>query len=339
MAEQEHSNEKCGKCNKIVRNGIFCEGRCQKWYHCGCGGLSEGELCQLGSSDEEWRCEKCAKEFEEVLKRIEEAENDRKADEMVSEDWHKFEDGESDGPEQTVKSKKSGAERKAVREQAVRDVVENFRSQRGVFTGEEVEAAIKERYREARSEREVKDTNVSNSVRSMKEEVMTQLGARRCKDVFIVEQLLIEQPFQMVELLLHLMERVEVLERDVEHRDRRLEVLTRKVYQLENRTESQAQALSPVKIHETPRVQASTTENDVSNLTGKPIILKQQWKGWRSYRPMNGLAEKTRRKPVNRVAKRSNKNMQGQGRGTNPKNGGAQEKMKTQNQAAQGESP
>ena len=51
---------------------------------------------------------------------------------------------------------------------------------------------------------------------------------------------------------------------------------------------------------------------------------------------MNGLAEKTRRKPVNRVAKRSNKNMQGQGRGTSPKNGGAQEKMKTQNQAAQG---
>ena len=67
MAKQERSNEKYGECNKTVRNGIFCEGRCQKWYHCGCGGLSEGELCQLGSSDEEWRCEKCAKEFEEVL--------------------------------------------------------------------------------------------------------------------------------------------------------------------------------------------------------------------------------------------------------------------------------
>ena len=130
-----------------------------------------------------------------------------------------------------------------------------------------------------------------------------------------------------------------MLERDVEHRDKRLEVLTRKFYQLENRTENQAQALSQVKIHETPRMQASTTENDISNLIGKPIILKQQWKGWRLYRPMNGLAEKTRRKPVNRVAKRSNKNMQGQGRGTSPKNGGAQEKMKTQNQAAQGESP
>ena len=180
----------------------------------------------------------------------------------------------------------------------------------------------------------MKDTNVSNSVRSMKDEVMTQLGARKCKDIFIVEQLLIEQPSQMVELLLHLMKRVEVLERDVEHRDRRLEVLTREV-----RTENQAQALSPVKIHEALRVQASTTENDVSNLIGKPIILKQQWKGWRSYRPMNGLAEKTCRKPVNRVAKRSNKNMQGQGRGTNPKNRGAQEKIKTQNQAAQGESP
>ena len=60
-----------------VRNGTIAVVR---------GGLSEGELCQLGSSDEEWRCEKCAKEFEEILKRIEEAENDRRADEMVSED-------------------------------------------------------------------------------------------------------------------------------------------------------------------------------------------------------------------------------------------------------------
>ena len=58
------------------------------------------------------------------------------------------------------------------------------------------------------------------------------------------------------------------------------------------------------------------------------------------YRPMNGLAKKTRRKPVNRVAKRSNKNMQGQGRSTSPKNEGAKEKtsvMKTQNQAVQRE--
>ena len=79
-----------------------------------------------------WRCEKCVKEFE-VLKRIEEVESDQRADEMVSEDWRKFEDGESDGPERTVESKKGGAERKVVREQAVRDIIKNFRSQRGVF--------------------------------------------------------------------------------------------------------------------------------------------------------------------------------------------------------------
>ena len=156
----------------IRQRGIVSgKGRCQKLYHCGCGGLSEGELCQLGNLDEEWRCEKCAKEFEEDLKKIEEAGSDRRADEMVSEDRQKFSEGESDGPERTVESKKGGAERKAAREQAVRDIVENFRSQRGVFTWEEVEVAIKERYREARSEREVTDTNVSNSVRSMKEEV------------------------------------------------------------------------------------------------------------------------------------------------------------------------
>ena len=80
-------------------------------------------------------------------------ENDRRADEMVSEDRHKIEEGESDGPERRVESKKGGAERKAVREQAVRDAVENFRSQRGMFTGEEVEVAIKERYREAAREK------------------------------------------------------------------------------------------------------------------------------------------------------------------------------------------
>ena len=108
---------------------MLCEGRCQKRHNCGCGGLSEGELCQLGSSDEEWRCEKCAKEFEEILKRIQEAENDQRADEMVSEDRYKFEEGKSDSPERTVESKKGGAERNAAREQAVRDVVENFRSQ------------------------------------------------------------------------------------------------------------------------------------------------------------------------------------------------------------------
>ena len=293
----------------------------------------------------EWRCEKCAKEFEEDLKRIEEACSDRRADEMVSEDRQKFSEGESDGPERTVESKKGGAERKAAREQAVRDVVENFRSQRGVFTGEEVEAAIKERYREARSEREVTDTNVSNSVRSMKEEVMTQLGARKCKDVFIVEQSLIEQPPQMVELLLHLMKRIEVLERDVEHRDRRLEVLSRKILQLENQTENQAQAQSPVKIHETIGVQVSTTGNDVSNLIGKPIILKRERKGWRPYRTTSGWPEKTGRKSINGVANGPNKNMQGQGgrkaQGS-PKNGGAQEKtsvVKSQIQVAQGETP
>ena len=190
MAKQVNSCRKCRKCSKTVRNGIFCKGRCQKWYHCGCGGLSEGKLCQLGCLDEEWRCEKCAKEFEEDLKRLEEAGSNWRADEMVSKNRQKFGEGER--------------------------VIENFHSQRGVFTGEEVEAAIKERYREARSEREVTDTNVSNLVQSIKEEVMTQLGQRKCKDIFIVEQLLIELPPQMVELLLHQMKWIEVLERDVE---------------------------------------------------------------------------------------------------------------------------
>ena len=61
---------------------------------------------------------------------------------MVSIDRQKFSEGERDGPERTVESKKGGAERKAAREQAVRDVVENFRSQRGVFTGAVLSATV-----------------------------------------------------------------------------------------------------------------------------------------------------------------------------------------------------
>ena len=146
----------------------------------------------------------------------------------------------------------------------------------------------------------------------------------------------------MVELLLHLMKRIEVLERDVDHRDRRLEVLSRKILQLENQTENQAQPLSLVKIHGTPGGQVST---DVSNLIGKPIILKREWKGWRPYKATSGWPEKTGRKSINGVAKGPNKNMQGQGRRKAQKcpiNGGAQEKtsvVKSQIQFAQGETP
>ena len=66
------------------------------------------------------------KEFEEDLKRIEEAWSDQIADEMVSKDLQKFSEGESDSPERTIEGKKGGAERKAASKQAVRDIIENF---------------------------------------------------------------------------------------------------------------------------------------------------------------------------------------------------------------------
>ena len=97
-----------------------------------------------------------------------------------------------------------------------------------------------------------------------------------------------------------------------------------------------------MKIHGTPGGQVST---DVSNLIGKPIILKREWKGWRPYRATSGWPEKTGRKSINGVAKGPNKNMQGQGGRKAqkcPKNGRAQEKtsvVKSHIQVAQGETP
>ena len=44
-------------------------------------GTTVGVGAQLGSLDEEWRCKKCAKKFEEnLVKRTEEAGSDRRAD-------------------------------------------------------------------------------------------------------------------------------------------------------------------------------------------------------------------------------------------------------------------
>jgi hypothetical protein len=46
-------DNKCGKCNKVVRNGILCD----NWYHFNiCSSVSEGKI-----SDTEWRCLSCSK--------------------------------------------------------------------------------------------------------------------------------------------------------------------------------------------------------------------------------------------------------------------------------------
>jgi hypothetical protein len=48
-------DNKCGKCNKVVRNGILCD-NCDKWYHFNkCSTVSEDKI-----PDTQWRCVSCS---------------------------------------------------------------------------------------------------------------------------------------------------------------------------------------------------------------------------------------------------------------------------------------
>jgi hypothetical protein len=59
MAERGHQtdvsnnisvNNKCGKCNKVVRNGILCD-NCDKWYFNKCSNVNEDKI-----PDKQWLC-------------------------------------------------------------------------------------------------------------------------------------------------------------------------------------------------------------------------------------------------------------------------------------------
>jgi hypothetical protein len=48
-------DNKCGKCNKVVRNGILCH-NCDKWYHFNkCSTISEDKI-----PDTQWLCVSCS---------------------------------------------------------------------------------------------------------------------------------------------------------------------------------------------------------------------------------------------------------------------------------------
>lgn len=75
-----------------------------------------------------------------------------------------------------------------------------------------------------------------------------------------------------MELLTHLLARVEILERDVEHRDRRMEVLNRKIQQLEYQVEEAAQVQQPTEMHECQECKPLLQEGMLA-VGWKPIIL------------------------------------------------------------------
>ena len=54
----------CGSCSKeVIYDCIQCEGKCGRWFHAECSGLSELQFKDLAENeDSEWSCQRCGKE-------------------------------------------------------------------------------------------------------------------------------------------------------------------------------------------------------------------------------------------------------------------------------------
>ena len=116
---------------------------------------------------------------------------------------------------------------------------------RTVYTEGELECILKENYREERERNEWRDTNVTNTLKSLKGELPGRLNPRESKGMKLNTHTIGQQWPQLEALLVHLVERIEKLESADTHKQKRIEVLTRKIQLMEEqqkeRRNSQAQ--------------------------------------------------------------------------------------------------
>ena len=102
-----------------------------------------------------------------------------------------------------------------------------------MYTECELETILKEHYRKEREQNGVKDTNVTNTLKSLKGEVLSRLEPRESKGIKLNTHSVGQQWPQLRALLAHLVERIEELETAATHKDKRIEVLTRKIQLIE----------------------------------------------------------------------------------------------------------
>ena len=89
------------------------------------------------------------------------------------------------------------------RNEAVTSTIEMF-TKRVFYREEEIEKILQEQYRVSREKQGARDTNVTQSVRSMKGEVQQQLDHERTRDQMINVELLMQLWPNMGELIMHL---------------------------------------------------------------------------------------------------------------------------------------
>lgn len=230
MGKSNKSTEKsnksyCGRCSKLVKvEGIYYEGNCESWYHPQCANLEASEYVRLSQSPEERRCENC-QEYE-CEERPEESQGSTR--------WNvSQEDATAESGEGTVEREVTATEAKLkARKRTVERTYDAF-AERTVYTECELETILKEHYRKEREQNGVKDTNVTNTLKSLKGEVLSRLEPRESKGIKLNTHSVGQQWPQLRALLAHLVERIEELETAATHKDKRIEVLTRKIQLIE----------------------------------------------------------------------------------------------------------
>ena len=267
--------------------------------------MSDEEYRRWGDSAEEWRCEDCDITKARMEASTVKGKEERGSGEAMSgnsmlvsavEHEEKME-GELDGEREKVDTWRTDKTscRKTARIEAVANTVEKF-TKRVTYKEEEVVETLQEQYRATREQQGARDTNVTQSVRSMKGEVLEQLGHEGTKDRMINVEMLLQQWPNLGELVLHLVRRVEDLEATVAFKDRRMEVLAKKIQLLEKgRTESEPYLLAdrngvhkPTEMLEgnktEPQKELEKSDKKDQDLIGDPVILRRRW----STRPKKG---------------------------------------------------
>ena len=166
----------CGKCTKLVKaEGIYCEGSCKSWYHPECVSLDPSEYDRLSKSPEEWRCENC-NDHEKKLG--DNRENDICDDTQMEVAITSVKEGNLDG--ETVTTEPAVDAKSEVRKKTIDRTYELLEG-RTVYTEGELECILKENYREERERNEWRDTNVTNTLKSLKGELLGRLNLSESK--------------------------------------------------------------------------------------------------------------------------------------------------------------
>ena len=113
---------------------------------------------------------------------------------------------------------------------------------RTVYTEDELGCILKENYREERERNEWRDTSVTNTLKSLKGELLGRLNPRVSKGMKVNTHMIGQQWPQLEALLVHQVERIEELESADAHKQKRMEVLTRKIHGTAERTAEQGSA-------------------------------------------------------------------------------------------------